>query len=96
MASRQQVDGRAVAIEALYRRSYRRFLGVLSTITGDYATGHDALQEAFARASHKSRRPSRAREFRRAGLRLLTQLASRGGWGRVGQTLYHMIGGGGG
>jgi RNA polymerase sigma-70 factor (ECF subfamily) len=44
------MDRRARAIEDLYRRRYGRFHGVLSTITGSYESGHDAVQEAFARA----------------------------------------------
>jgi RNA polymerase sigma factor (sigma-70 family) len=47
------MDRRARAIEDLYRRRYGRFHGVLSTITGTYESGHDAVQEAFARALAK-------------------------------------------
>jgi RNA polymerase sigma-70 factor (ECF subfamily) len=47
------MDRRARAIEDLYRRRYGRFHGVLSTITGSYESGHDAVQEAFARALAK-------------------------------------------
>jgi RNA polymerase sigma-70 factor (ECF subfamily) len=50
MASSRRVDENEAAIERLYRSSYRRFVGVLSTITGDYQRGHDAVQETFARA----------------------------------------------
>jgi len=44
------MDKRARAIERLYQQRYARFHGVLSTIAGSYETGHDAVQEAFARA----------------------------------------------
>ncbi len=44
------VDQRARAIEELYRRRYRRFHATLSTITGGFESGHDAVQETFARA----------------------------------------------
>jgi RNA polymerase sigma-70 factor (ECF subfamily) len=47
------MDKRARAIERLYEERYARFHGVLSTITGGYETGHDAVQEAFARALAK-------------------------------------------
>jgi RNA polymerase sigma-70 factor (ECF subfamily) len=47
------MDRRARAIEDLYRRRYGRFHGVLSTISGSYESGHDAVQEAFARALAK-------------------------------------------
>lgn len=47
------MDRRARAIEELYRRRYGRFHGVLSTISGSYESGHDAVQEAFARALAK-------------------------------------------
>jgi RNA polymerase sigma factor (sigma-70 family) len=47
------MDMRARAIERLYRQRYARFHGVLSTIAGSYETGHDAVQEAFARALAK-------------------------------------------
>jgi RNA polymerase sigma factor (sigma-70 family) len=47
------MDRRARAIEDLYRREYARFHGVLSTMTGSYEAGHDAVQEAFARALAK-------------------------------------------
>jgi RNA polymerase sigma factor (sigma-70 family) len=47
------MDRRARAIEHLYRHEYRRFHGVLSTITGSFDGGHDAVQEAFARALAK-------------------------------------------
>lgn len=47
------MDKRARAIERLYQQRYARFHGVLSTIAGNYETGHDAVQEAFARALAK-------------------------------------------
>lgn len=47
------MDQRARAIERLYRRQYPRFHGVLSTIAGSFDAGHDAVQEAFARALAK-------------------------------------------
>jgi hypothetical protein len=47
------MDQRARAIEGLYQQRYARFHGVLSTIAGSYETGHDAVQEAFARALAK-------------------------------------------
>jgi RNA polymerase sigma factor (sigma-70 family) len=47
------MDRRARAIEDLYRQRYGRFHGVLSTISGSYESGHDAVQEAFARALAK-------------------------------------------
>jgi RNA polymerase sigma-70 factor (ECF subfamily) len=47
------MDSRARAIEELYRRRYGQFHSVLSTVTGSFETGHDAVQEAFARALAK-------------------------------------------
>jgi RNA polymerase sigma factor (sigma-70 family) len=47
------MDERARAIELLYRDRYHRFHGVLSSIAGSYEGGHDAVQEAFARALAK-------------------------------------------
>jgi RNA polymerase sigma factor (sigma-70 family) len=47
------MDQRARAIERLYQERYARFHGVLSTVAGSYETGHDAVQEAFARALAK-------------------------------------------
>jgi RNA polymerase sigma factor (sigma-70 family) len=44
------VDSRARAIEELYRNRYGRFHSVLSTVAGSFEAGHDAVQEAFARA----------------------------------------------
>ena len=37
-------------LEAVYRRDFRRFLAVATSITGDADTAYDAVQEAFARA----------------------------------------------
>jgi RNA polymerase sigma factor (sigma-70 family) len=37
-------------IEAVYRSAYPRFLRVAQAITGDVESGHDAVQEGFARA----------------------------------------------
>jgi RNA polymerase sigma-70 factor (ECF subfamily) len=36
-------------IESIYRERYRHFLRVATTIVGDEAAGHDAVQEAFSR-----------------------------------------------
>src|SRR5919107_797083 len=46
-------------LEGLYRVRYPQFLRVATAIAGDEPTGHDAVQEAFARAL-KSRRTYRA------------------------------------
>jgi RNA polymerase sigma-70 factor, ECF subfamily len=54
-ASCKQVDERAEAIEALYRERYGRFRDGVATITGDYESARDAVQEAFARALRKRR-----------------------------------------
>lgn len=37
-------------LEAVYRERYRDFLRVATAIVGDEASGHDAVQEAFAQA----------------------------------------------
>ena len=37
-------------LEALYRQRYRHFLRIATAIAGDEASGHDAVQEGFARA----------------------------------------------
>jgi RNA polymerase sigma factor (sigma-70 family) len=37
-------------LEALYRARYPQFLRVATAIAGDEASGHDAVQEGFARA----------------------------------------------
>jgi len=40
----------AAAIERLYRERYVGFRNALATVTGDYDTARDAVQEGFARA----------------------------------------------
>jgi RNA polymerase sigma-70 factor (ECF subfamily) len=54
-ASWKQVDERAQAIETLYRERYGRFRDGVATITGDYESARDVVQEAFARALRKRR-----------------------------------------
>jgi RNA polymerase sigma-70 factor (ECF subfamily) len=49
------VDRRAEAIETLYRERYRRFRDGVATITGDYDSARDVVQETFARALRKRR-----------------------------------------
>jgi RNA polymerase sigma-70 factor, ECF subfamily len=49
------VDERAQAIETLYRERYGRFRDGVATITGDYESARDVVQEAFARALRKRR-----------------------------------------
>jgi RNA polymerase sigma factor (sigma-70 family) len=44
------MDERAQALERIYRERYLGFRNALATITGDYETARDVLQEAFARA----------------------------------------------
>jgi RNA polymerase sigma-70 factor (ECF subfamily) len=44
------MDDRAEAIEALYRERYGRFRDGVATITGDYDSARDVVQETFARA----------------------------------------------
>jgi RNA polymerase sigma-70 factor (ECF subfamily) len=44
------VDKRAEAIEVLYRERYGRFRDGVATITGDYDSARDVVQETFARA----------------------------------------------
>ena len=44
------MDGQARAIEALYRREYVGFRNAAATVTGDYESARDAVQEGFARA----------------------------------------------
>jgi RNA polymerase sigma-70 factor (ECF subfamily) len=44
------MDERAEAIEALYRERYARFRNGVATITGDYDSARDVVQETFARA----------------------------------------------
>jgi len=40
----------AEAIEAVYRTRYGPFRNALASVTGSYDSGHDAVQEGFARA----------------------------------------------
>jgi RNA polymerase sigma-70 factor (ECF subfamily) len=54
-ASWKQVDERAQAIETLYRERYGRFRNAIATITGDYDSAHDVVQETFARALRSRR-----------------------------------------
>lgn len=54
-ASWKQVDEREKAIEVLYRERYGRFRDGVATITGDYESARDVVQEAFARALRKRR-----------------------------------------
>ena len=49
------MDRRAEAIETLYRERYRRFRDGVATITGDYDSARDVVQETFARALRKRR-----------------------------------------
>ena len=44
------MDERTEAIERLYRERYVGFRNALATVTGDYDTARDAVQEGFARA----------------------------------------------
>jgi RNA polymerase sigma-70 factor (ECF subfamily) len=44
------VDGRAEAIENLYRERYVNFRNAVATVTGSYDSAKDAVQEGFARA----------------------------------------------
>ena len=53
------MDERARALEELYRSRYRGFLNVLATVTRDWESAHDAVQETFARA-YAARRSWRA------------------------------------
>jgi RNA polymerase sigma-70 factor, ECF subfamily len=53
------MDERARALEELYRSRYRGSLNVLSTVTRDWESAHDAVQETFARA-YAARRSWRA------------------------------------
>jgi RNA polymerase sigma-70 factor (ECF subfamily) len=41
---------RVAEIEALYRRDFKAFVRVASALAGSVSLGHDAVQEAFARA----------------------------------------------
>jgi RNA polymerase sigma-70 factor, ECF subfamily len=49
------VDERAHAIELLYRQRYERFRDGVATITGNYDTARDVVQEAFAKALRRRR-----------------------------------------
>jgi RNA polymerase sigma factor (sigma-70 family) len=42
-------------LEGIYRRRYPQFLRVATAILGDEASGHDAVQEGFARALRSQR-----------------------------------------
>src|SRR5215218_350620 len=64
----KQVDERVQAIETLYRERYGRFRDGVATITGDYETARDVVQEAFARALRKRRDVSRRGLTRGLGL----------------------------
>jgi RNA polymerase sigma-70 factor, ECF subfamily len=44
------VDSRTEAIERVYRERFVGFRNALATVTGDYDTARDAVQEGFARA----------------------------------------------
>jgi RNA polymerase sigma factor (sigma-70 family) len=44
------MDERAQALERIYRERYVGFRNALATITGDYESARDVVQEAFARA----------------------------------------------
>lgn len=44
------MDERAQQIERVYRERYVGFRNALATVTGDYDSARDALQEGFARA----------------------------------------------
>jgi RNA polymerase sigma-70 factor (ECF subfamily) len=50
------VDERAVQIERVYRERYVGFRNALATITGDFDSARDAVQEGFARAFRERRR----------------------------------------
>jgi RNA polymerase sigma factor (sigma-70 family) len=49
------VDERSQAIERLYRERYVNFRNAMATVTGNYETAKDAVQEGFARALRKRR-----------------------------------------
>jgi RNA polymerase sigma-70 factor (ECF subfamily) len=57
----RRVDPIEQALEQLYRSRYRRFEGVLTTLTGDREAARDVVQEAFAIAL------ARRRQFRGEG-----------------------------
>ena len=44
------MDDVARRLEALYRERYPRYVRAMATITGSHESGHDAVQEGFARA----------------------------------------------
>jgi len=50
------MDERAEALEELYRERYPRFLNTLATVTRDWESAHDAVQETFARAYAQRKR----------------------------------------
>jgi RNA polymerase sigma-70 factor, ECF subfamily len=50
------MDERAEALEELYRKRYSRFLNTLATVTRDWESAHDAVQETFARAYAQRKR----------------------------------------
>jgi RNA polymerase sigma-70 factor (ECF subfamily) len=52
------MDEREQALERIYRERYLGFRNALATITGDYESARDVVQEAFARAL-KSRKSFR-------------------------------------
>ncbi len=47
------VDHRARQIEGVYRSRYLKFRNALATVTGDWETARDVVQEAFAEALRK-------------------------------------------
>lgn len=49
------MDERAQAIERLYRERYVNFRNAMATVTGNYESAKDAVQEGFARALRKRR-----------------------------------------
>jgi RNA polymerase sigma-70 factor (ECF subfamily) len=50
------MDERAHQIEQVYRERYLGFRNALATVTGDYESARDAVQEGFARAFRERRR----------------------------------------
>lgn len=44
------MKARRAALESVYRRRYDGFLNAVATITGDYESARDSVQEGFARA----------------------------------------------
>jgi RNA polymerase sigma-70 factor, ECF subfamily len=52
------VDDRAEEIERLYRNSFVGFRNAMATVSGDWESARDAVQEGFARA-YRSRRQFR-------------------------------------